>query len=284
MHYEYLESLGKTRLFIQHGHYDLPHFQRTFELHCVLVETLDVTVDGVTETLSTGELALILPNQVHSTKCDIPKAAWSWVCVFPDHYVPEFARFMEGKKSTGIKFTCDATVERIMSDFLLADDLFMQGDVQKYASYAAESLEDRMDGLAPKDKLRHTLTLQTFLTAVCANYLRQAELVPRVNPEKDLPFRLLNYIAERYLENITLRDAAQALGYNYSYLSRRQKHLLGTSFTLYVNRCRVDYAQKLLRETKMPAAEIVAASGFGSIRNYNHAFKAVTGKAPREMK
>ena len=57
-----------------------PHFHANFELIYMLYGTLVLTVGTRTETISKGEIALILPNQVHAMKGD--DASLAFVAVF----------------------------------------------------------------------------------------------------------------------------------------------------------------------------------------------------------
>lgn len=47
---------------------------------------------------------------------------------------------------------------------------------------------------------------------------------------------------------------------------------------------RLDFARKLLDETRLPITDVAFASGFGSVRRFNDAMKRRYGKAPRELR
>lgn len=85
-----------------------------------------------------------------------------------------------------------------------------------------------------------------------------------------------------YLQpNLKISDLAALLGTNRNYLYNAINVGMGISFSEFVNRYRVDHAQRLLMEN--PAAkieEIATQSGFSSEVTFYRNFKAVTGTTP----
>jgi AraC family transcriptional regulator of adaptative response / DNA-3-methyladenine glycosylase II len=47
---------------------------------------------------------------------------------------------------------------------------------------------------------------------------------------------------------------------------------------------RLHFAKRLIDETRLPMTRIALASGYGSLRRFNHAFRETYGKAPRELR
>ena len=80
---------------------------------------------------------------------------------------------------------------------------------------------------------------------------------------------------------MTRREIAKAVGYNESYISHLFSETLQTTIPDYVNSLRVYDASRLLVETDLPVARIVAELGFGSIRNFNRVFLKNTGTSPK---
>lgn len=59
---------------------------------------------------------------------------------------------------------------------------------------------------------------------------------------------------------------------------------LGVTFTESLNRYRVAQSCQMLRERDWPVTRIAGQCGYGSIRNFNKAFKAITGLTPRQYR
>lgn len=75
---------------------------------------------------------------------------------------------------------------------------------------------------------------------------------------------------------LPLEELARTLGYEPHYLSR-----LEITFTESLNRYRVAQSCQMLRERDWPVTLIAGQCGYGSIRNFNKAFKGLT---PREYR
>ena len=84
-------------------------------------------------------------------------------------------------------------------------------------------------------------------------------------------------------KSLKLSDLSLQLGVNKNYVSACINNQRGCSFSHFVNTCRVEHAQKLLREHPgIGLSTLADQSGFSSESSFFRVFKAVTGKTPRE--
>jgi len=282
MQIKYLDfdSMNDTRALVKDETNVCPHFHRNFELIHVMSGVLEVTVDGITETVNPGEFALVLSSQVHAFRSIVP--AKLWVCIFDEERAKGFAGCMAEKKSSGAKFTCDAATVAYLHDNVISNKLLTETD----PSIACDTnmvvpLKLKLEGLHPTELYYHLFRLEACLLAICACYMKQANLITRRQSDKTLAHKLLGYISENFLNDITLHDVARDLGYSVNYLSKCQRSILGVSFRQFLNQQRLAFAQELISKHKMPLAEVAARSGFGSVRNFNRVFKDMTGKPPK---
>lgn len=92
--------------------------------------------------------------------------------------------------------------------------------------------------------------------------------------------------AREYIEehsgdsSLSLDLVAEKVGINSAYLSRLFCEICGMNFVSYVNQCRVERAQLLLRQTKIPVKEIGFKTGFNSLQNFNRVFKRHMNMTP----
>lgn len=225
-----------------------PHFHKNLELIYVLDGALEVTVNGNRETTSQGDFALILPNQIHS----FSSVGHSniWIAVFSEQFVSFFAKKTEGLEGDRCVFRCDdETHEFILRNLILTES--------------------------------STVMKKACLYAVCDQYQKSISLSPRKKRNSDIICHLLDYVSEHYTEDLSLADVAAVFGYEYHYLSRLLNQGYQINFSHLVNEYRVDRAILLLQSTDKPITEIALESGFGSVRNFNYAFKSVTKVSPR---
>jgi len=281
--YQYWHSAGDVMSFV----YDRPcddstvlHFHGFFELIYVISGEVDLSVDGITTTLSDGEFGLLLPYQTHMLHNDVQTRVW--VCSFPDQYAQEFADLIENEAGTSPKFTCDAAVTTLTENYVM-ENTFCTTHLKMHEWGPPPTLEEKTSNMPLAQRTQHIMAVKACLNAICVNYLRQATLVKRERLDKNLAYKLLNYISEHFREGLTLRRAAEELGYNYTYLSRCQQRIFGCNFSQFVNQCRAHYARQMLLEKPTTGlSEIAMLSGFGSIRNFNIVFKKIYGKTPSE--
>lgn len=92
-------------------------------------------------------------------------------------------------------------------------------------------------------------------------------------------------IGERFrVPGLKISDVAEAVGSNRSYVSGAINRLSGLSFSDYVNRFRVRYAQELIRNQgkALPLSEVSERSGYADRTSFYRAFKKETGVSPSE--
>ncbi len=83
---------------------------------------------------------------------------------------------------------------------------------------------------------------------------------------------------------LSLRELAQKLGSNESYISRTINQGLGQSFNHYINSLRVAYAQQQLKSANASVLTLAFESGFNSKATFNRVFKAQVGMTPSQYK
>lgn len=225
------------------------HMHRHPELIYVEAGEILIQTDGRTETIRTGEFALILPNRIHAYST--PAHSMVYVCIFSDSFVPHFAREIRGKQADSSRFLCRSAITEFIRQELLVTD-----------------------------RVPELYLMKSTLYAVLGEYLRQASFSPFSNKDTQLLDQIVRYIDENYMDNITLKSMAQVLGYEQHYLSRYFHSYIPMHFSQFVNWYRVDAATELLRNTDLSITEIAARSGFQSIRSFNRVYLELTGVTP----
>lgn len=88
------------------------------------------------------------------------------------------------------------------------------------------------------------------------------------------------YVQEHLTERIAVRQIAEALGRNASYLNTCFRTQTGESITSYIRFCKVRRAGELLRGTDQSLAEICASLGYFDQSHFSRTFKSQTGMTP----
>jgi AraC family transcriptional regulator, regulatory protein of adaptative response / DNA-3-methyladenine glycosylase II len=96
--------------------------------------------------------------------------------------------------------------------------------------------------------------------------------------------RALALIELGALNEASVDDLAGRLGVGERQLRRLFRQHLGASPIAVAQTRRILLAKQLIHETRLPMAEIAFAAGFGSVRRFNEAFRALFGRAPSDLR
>lgn len=96
--------------------------------------------------------------------------------------------------------------------------------------------------------------------------------------------RVLGYLSEHFLEPVTLKDCAAALGFNPSYLSGMFSLRTGAPFHRYLLNLRLKKAEWLLVSGEMPVSEVALQSGFSSDKTFYRVFREQYGLSPGDYR
>ncbi len=96
--------------------------------------------------------------------------------------------------------------------------------------------------------------------------------------------RGLRLIADGALDDGDIERLADRLGVTSRHLRRLFTKHLGASPLAVAHTQRLHFAKRLIDQTTLPMADIAIASGFGSTRRFNDAFRNTYGRTPRELR
>lgn len=248
MLYEDFNSANEERLgFFATDNLTFPaNFHRKFELLILLDGEADGWVDGNKYTVHPGEALLIFPYQIHSYRT--VGTIDARLVMFSPELVPQFT-------------------ERTKS-LLPSSNLF------KYNGGVDMDFKDN-----------YYLKL-AYLYNTLGEFVSQIKLVNsnRTN-YNELAVKMLNYINEHFRETCSLREIADYLGYNYSYLATYFKSKVCIDLKKHINSLRVDYAcRQLIAKPNRTIAETAEDSGFSSLCTFNREFKRICGCTPGEYR
>jgi AraC family transcriptional regulator of adaptative response / DNA-3-methyladenine glycosylase II len=96
--------------------------------------------------------------------------------------------------------------------------------------------------------------------------------------------RALSLIAEGALDAGDVTALGDRLGMGERQLRRLFEKHLGVPPIAVAQTRRILFAKQLIQETSLPMVEVAAASGFGSVRRFNDAFRKLYDRAPRDLR
>lgn len=142
-------------------------------------------------------------------------------------------------------------------------------NVRKF--FALSSFDEVCASLA--EMLRSTLksAYMTDKESIAASPPKHAEILGAA----------IGYMKRNYMRRLTLGEVAERVYVSPSYLSRLFSEELGTPFSDYLSKIRVDRSRVLLCDRNFSLAEIAELVGFSDQSYYCKVFKKITGKTPK---
>ena len=95
--------------------------------------------------------------------------------------------------------------------------------------------------------------------------------------------RIIEYVQENYMNELTVKELAEYVHVSESYLSRLMSSRIGISPMKYVNQVRIESAKQALK-TDRPIDDIAALTGFKEPKYFSTVFKRLTGKTPSKYR
>jgi AraC family transcriptional regulator len=110
----------------------------------------------------------------------------------------------------------------------------------------------------------------------------QAKARP-VHPDRRVR-RAIDFIEANFAENVSMLDIAAASGLSVSSLSGQFRRATGQTPYAFVIDRRIVHAERMLRHTDMPIAEVALAAGFADQAHLTRLIRARRGTTPRQVR
>jgi two-component system response regulator YesN len=94
----------------------------------------------------------------------------------------------------------------------------------------------------------------------------------------------IRILKERYIQGVTIEEAASELGISAGHLSRTFRQETGYTFVDYLMYVRVKRAAELLRNPTVKIYEVADLVGYADARYFGQVFRKVTGMTPKEFR
>lgn len=220
-------------------HYDVtdfqfpPHFHPAYELLFVDSGAVDVFLDNQYYRLTSGQAIFIHSNQLHHMQT------------------------VGTTKMTVLLFS-----QQLISDF----DQQYKGEI---AEYPVINFPLDID-LAECKTVYHK---KAFLYQFISRFISMTDFIPHNRSTNTTAlYDVLLYVEAHYNGHCSLKEAANILQYDYTYLSLLFKQMTNMSFTDYVNQYRIGFALDQLKNSELTISEIARQSGYDTLRTFNRNF------------
>jgi len=257
-----------------HSHFGLihtldypAHFHSAIELVYIMEGGERITIDGKTDDLYAGSLAVAYPYQIH-----------------------EYKNLADGKKFYFILQPQNIGIAESEIASCIPKSPFYHY-TEKTREYIEAILKPLILTFDDKHHCKQSVELHSYyrslITALLQFHLEHVgtELVKRQPIEVELLRRIMTYLDTHFDDpSFDTHEAAQEIGISSQYLSSLIKKSTGCTLSEHLNNLRVAKARRLLRDSTMSISEIALESGFLSIRTFNRVFSDKSGMSPRDWR
>jgi len=139
--------------------------------------------------------------------------------------------------------------------------------------------EEEQSGLAG-----YTEMVRCYLIEILLLTMRRLDDVQAASAGQDISQFLVAYVAEHYMEPLTLGDLAARLNYSLPYVSKKFKEDVGVSFVSYLQNYRVMQGCRLLSSSRYSLGEITEMVGYHDSKFFSTLIKRLTGLTPADFR
>lgn len=161
--------------------------------------------------------------------------------------------------------------------------MFMKELEQLASAYGVALDRDEYIPFVRKEAETNIMEIESWFRALGEHIIKSIPL-DRVDRQYSMATKgALQFIMDRYSDDISLRDAAKYVSFNASYLSRVFKEETGQNFVGYLNEYRINRAIEILTcgaGRKQPLGEVAGMVGFNSYNHFLSLFKKIAGCSP----
>lgn len=225
-----------------------PHLHSCYEIIIVLSGQMTINVDNQDYIVNQDEALMIFPNQIHSLTSFCSEHV---LCIFSPNLVKTYATKTIGRIPQFNKFRPD-----------------------QYLINSLKSLDESSTSIEKKG----------LLYSFCAQFEKNTTYHEKTADHEKLLYQIFAFVEDEFSDDCSLKKLSEKVGYNYAYLSRFFKKIVGISFNSYVNHYRLSNACYLMNNSDASILQCALDSGYNSIRSFNRNFKEHFGITPAQYR
>lgn len=252
------------------------HDHRFLELTYILFGEADHTLDGQTVRVGRGDYLIVDYGSRHSY-CAVGSGGFDNLdCLF----LPELLDpVLKGTKS----------LRSLLEHYLLHvnPQVLVQNPARMvFHDKDGRILEllSRMSVESEHKEAAYAEFLRCYLIEILLLTVRGMEGARAAATGQDISAFLTAYVAEHYMEPLTLQELAEKLNYSLPYVSKRFKDDMGVSFVHYLQNYRVMQGCRLISNTNRSFSEIAELVGYRDVKFFSELVKKITGLSPGDFR
>lgn len=232
-----------------------PHLHNSFELLFLQEGSMSVTVNEEKEELGVGDVAVVLPGDIHSY--ETKNASKGFMMFFAENYCSD--------------------LQQIFGKYSIANHVYHM------PTSGIDVIKEKYERIG--DEPYAHLFFKGYVSALFYDIIESIMLIDKKQDVgHDLLKKMLVHVRQGYDSGINLNETAEVLGLSRSYVSRFFRKTIGCGFNEYVNRLRVEKSKTLLTAGSLGVLDIAIECGFDNQRSFDRTFKKYAKMTPSEYR
>ena len=252
------------------------HAHSFIELTYIINGEAKHTLDGHTTIVGPGDYFIVDYGSRHSYKA-LGKEGFVNLDLL---FIPEMLDpILKGTKSLRsilehylLHFNINALVQN-PAHMVFHDD---SGQIFKLLRLINDEAEARRPG--------YSELIRCYLIEILLLTVRRIDDASAAASGQDISSFIAAYVAEHYMEDISLMELAEKMNYSLPYLSKRFKEDMGTTFVKYLQNFRVMQGCRLLSSSRRSLAEIAEMVGYKDVKFFSTLIRKMTGLSPSDFR
>ncbi len=251
------------------------HDHAFLEMTYILRGTAEHTLDGQVTTVRAGDYLIVDYGSRHSYVAEFGESFDNLDCLF----LPELLdSVLKGTKS----------LRALLEHYLLHFDpmALVQNPARMVFHDEGGRIHRLLSMMQEEDKRRasgYTEMIRCYLVEILLLTVRQLVDVTAASG-KGIGSALCAFVAEHYMEQISLAEQARQMHYSLPYVSQAFKNEIGISFVSYLQNYRVMQGCRLLSSTSLSLSEVAERVGYRDVKFFAALVKRHTGLSPAKFR
>ncbi len=247
----------------------LAHIHKAVELLYVKEGSYTVELDNMCYEIREGDLILICSGAIHHVVTGESEVNSYYVIKIPPSFFLDLA-----KRGAGAEYTMRFAINRRENKCLWRKEELTESDIKRVLdTLVSEFVQERY-----ASEVAIKLKIMELLLTILRHSTPSEQLAN--GQTSHLIYSVMNYVQERYAEDIDEKELAKSNGISYSHFSRSFKKVTGMTFKNYLNRTRISKAEQLLFLKGYSVSEAAIACGYNSISYFIKVYRLFTGTTP----
>lgn len=247
------------------------HYHKETEILTVHTGKLEVHIENETYTIGPGDSVLIGASQLHRDRMEN----------VTEYTVLQFdiQQYFDRSTMPYIRMFTDSNTPLNRLNYILREDEHARSSIYRAVSDIYDEFHNKVKGY----EIAITVLIKQILLALMRGDTRKV-LNASPNPDIVRLKPVLDYIENHTDEKLSVQDAADLINMSYYYFVKYFKHVMGLSFTDYVNYKKIKRAEKILLTEKCSVSRVGEMIGMPNMAHFYKIFKRHNQCSPNEFR